>query len=745
MRHITSRRGIMESIRMQSISNDLYNNLRELLSEIEPLGDQKDPEFNQTVNDLKKIHNVLVFMRNSYERSIISITGLQGSGKTTFINQLYDLDSGILPENPGRGEVRPVLITEKKEIEHPQAFIRILNNDNKNHDDGDLDGRYTVIKQPITNQELYNQSKGTSPKTLWFELEVPYKYTMDENKSIVLLPGFENEDNHLSQQMLEYILNMSDRAILIIRKDSIANESNADMINKIKDEYKDINPLIVMSFGDVNPESNAEVMKTLTKELDIDEHQLVCKGEDRDSWVNDFLDKIDSFYDGNPELDQRKYKLLTSISKEIRMHVNTIDEQTKAKLEEKELESAVKDIGSDKDKTHRLILLKKEQLLNQLKRQLQADIQPAKNEAFKEHIAYIDNNESRFKAVKSMFKADALKHAIQHQEKIEKIWSEVITKHDIEQKIYASATSSILKLERDNFGTKQDQVSEPNQLLSFSKIDQKKQSNEVEEYSKEIEIEDTIYRNQMEKINKYFDVDNPIPEELGEKEIATLGIMATAMGRQLLASGELMTEIKEKYDNLGNVENDIQAFTNISEIEKETKKKINKFELNAVSNIFLTRSVLKGIPFVLGVDAAVDGELTLLGNASQALNEVGISISAKALLGWIGVGLITLKSLESLHLQTVRLNAKKMDLANKSQEIYSTIADDYIDGVLNVYSDIFDMMAARVVELQHTRTSNDPDYYSLKRIMYISNELKSNAKSFSKEVKHEKLLFEPTL
>ena len=47
-----------------------------------------------------------------FEKYIISISGLQGVGKTTLIKQIYSIPDELLPENIGRGEQLPILITE---------------------------------------------------------------------------------------------------------------------------------------------------------------------------------------------------------------------------------------------------------------------------------------------------------------------------------------------------------------------------------------------------------------------------------------------------------------------------------------------------------------------------------------------------------------------------------------------------------------------------------------------------------
>ncbi|AOM84455.1 dynamin family protein [Salisediminibacterium beveridgei] len=721
----------MESIKIQTLSNDLYKNLRDLLFEIDALGASKlaDEDQSETISELKKIHNLLVFMRNSFERSFVTITGLQGSGKTTFINQLYGFESNALPENPGRGEVKPILLTERKNLEEEQAYeIRL-------HNDG-----YSLEKIAISHNDLHNKSMSPSLKTLWFEFEVPFKYTMDENKSIVLLPGFESENsNHLSQEMLQYILNMSDRAILLIRKDMTANQRNSDMIEKIQNEYSDINPLVVMSFSDINPETNSEIMNTLIEELNIKKDQLICKGSDRDAWIQEFIEKVDSFNDGNAGLLKRKHQQLETISKEIRKNINEVNLWINEDIKNKELETLLKDMR--KDRTLISLQTKNKKVLDDIQKQLKNDLNPVKQNAKQEYKKYVNESETKMKSLKSFFNSDALENSMIYEEKIKDIWASNIKVQNIEKKLHVNSTSAIIQLENQYFGAIQSDSGKHSTLISFSSLN-KDTMDSSDILDEETFDENNIYINHLDHINNYFDWNEVAPIELNDKDLATLTIMGTALARQMISSSELIETSNQQYNEFGHKSGNLDEFKDIEKVADQTKKKINSFELNAISNIFLTRSVLKGIPVVLGVDAAVDGNMTLLGNASAALETVGISISAKALLGWIGAGLITLKTIETLHLQTVKLNAKKVDLAQKGEELFDVVTEDYIEGIMNIYKDIFKTIEQRYIDLQHKRTSNDPDYNSMKRIVYISNELKSNAQSFAKEVKNEKLLFE---
>ena len=66
----------------------------------------------ETKNELKLIYRKLLISEILFEKYIISVSGLQGVGKTTLIKQIYSIPDELLPENIGRGEQLPILITE---------------------------------------------------------------------------------------------------------------------------------------------------------------------------------------------------------------------------------------------------------------------------------------------------------------------------------------------------------------------------------------------------------------------------------------------------------------------------------------------------------------------------------------------------------------------------------------------------------------------------------------------------------
>ncbi|MCE7791516.1 hypothetical protein K8O68_03635 [Salipaludibacillus sp. CUR1] len=717
----------MDSVTLSNINRRLFLNLRKVLLEVESenIKNHKE-EAHEAIEHLKKIHNVLVFMMESFNREFISITGLQGSGKTTFLNELYDLGDEYLPENPSRGEVKPVLLTEKKEIKEPIAydvFFDFITN--------------KMVRQKIPRSELRNATLSPQESTLWFELEVPFQHIWDDSKSIALLPGFETEASHASQNMLEHILNLSEAAVLVTRKDIFARNTNAEMITKIKEKYGEINPIVLLSFADINPEQNQTIKSQLLEEFDVESEQVVLKTAIKNEWLEHFYSAINNFQYSQSGLEKRRYELLTELSKDLSYNLRKIEKLIETELQNKEINKAIGRIGAEPNlnKLSRL----KTKVLKQVKKDTDEVLAGVRRSAKESFNNFVDKNENWKTGTKAFFSADALKTSMEYEKKIAEIWEKSLNDKQIDQAMYQKSTDIIIGMENDYKRLDKKCTPPPatadSEFFDFTSI---KKVEDKEVFA--LKEDQIIYNKSLQKINKYFDLKEIDPDDLQRQEIITLGIIANTLARQVFPAAGILDAAKEQIKDPTNV---MDKRPDIKKAEKEAKDKIKSFEKNAVVNIFMTRTILKSIPIVLGVDAAIDGELNILQNASAALASVGITVSAGALLGIVGGSLLLLKSLETIHVQTVKRNERKIGLSQQGASIFDNLAEDYSQSVVGIYEDIYNRVEEMYAEIVNERLTDSTDYLSHKKVLYLTNELKKDTKAFSKEVKNAKLLFEP--
>lgn len=122
------------------------------------------------LNRLTELYNKLALTDLMAERSLLAITGLQGTGKTTLMKNLYDLPESILPSNSSRGERLPVFFTEK-DIQSIETYVYRFSNE---------ENMKVKIERVKIDEETFNRiSMNPIPKTdLWLECIVPNRYLM---------------------------------------------------------------------------------------------------------------------------------------------------------------------------------------------------------------------------------------------------------------------------------------------------------------------------------------------------------------------------------------------------------------------------------------------------------------------------------------------------------------------------------------------------------------------------------------
>lgn len=114
-----------------------------------------------TVENEKKIHDAqktlfrairkLAIAIEFQNRQIISISGLQGAGKSTMMQTFFGLPDGVLKVSTGRGEQIPVLISEHEGCEKYETFAICLDH---------TQNGYERIEKRIGTEDFLKYSSG---------------------------------------------------------------------------------------------------------------------------------------------------------------------------------------------------------------------------------------------------------------------------------------------------------------------------------------------------------------------------------------------------------------------------------------------------------------------------------------------------------------------------------------------------------------------------------------------------------
>lgn len=330
----------------------LYRNTRELLIYTDRLGIKREHE--KLLENIRK----LALANELASHRVIAVAGLQGAGKTTLISTLYNIEGAV---TLGRGEVFPVFITERKDCKKTTYYeISIVKNVSS----------YSQEKKIINPDDFVIKAKGDSEcsSTLYFEIEVPYQHTKNENISFMLLPGFENEKSSW-QNLVDFSLNCSDSVLFVMTESLFADISNEKLLTKIRDNFK--NAIYVFSHSASYSEEKKSDLATecIAKQGLKSKNQIIfsdsySEAEKNKEWITQLEEALDEYTNSaNCGFKSRKY--IEDIVSDCRTIVINIGE----KLDDLEEHQAITDLVEND--WLRVFDSKKEKVRKQLKREIE--------------------------------------------------------------------------------------------------------------------------------------------------------------------------------------------------------------------------------------------------------------------------------------------------------------------------------------------------------------------------------------
>ncbi|MBQ3007162.1 MAG: hypothetical protein IJD78_06335 [Clostridia bacterium] len=276
----------------------LYRSVASLIRCQSYLGDVSRKSIDKLENLARKME-VSTYVQ---QKEIIAVAGMQGTGKSTLIKNLYDLPDDILRISSERGEKIPVFITEKEELSDGQykaceVYFEL--------------GRKTSCE--IDVNEISRKSR-RGGNTAYIELFVPYKIFCRDNAGFVLLPGFEKNQNKEMDtdynSLMEYTLHFSKAVILATENSGIANAEIYSLMDILGKNFVPGNCIFAITKCDGLDDVQCSELKESLKEICLDSEiaiasdQIICTGEYRnaemnDKWKQEIVDAIGSRIDYN--------------------------------------------------------------------------------------------------------------------------------------------------------------------------------------------------------------------------------------------------------------------------------------------------------------------------------------------------------------------------------------------------------------------------------------------------------------
>ena len=721
-------------VNINLLTVDLFNRWRSLLGEV--IGSNLDSLPVEAIDRMKDLHNKLALTILTQERYLLAVTGLQGAGKTTLVKRLYNLDNKYLRDNDGRGEKRPILITES-DVSEPVGYVSKSNYTVKHG--------FVIQSEIVTPDEFDRIAKSPKKEEIWLELKVPFHHFHDENKSLILLPGFEKDKEELSQQLLEHVLYLSTSSIVVFRKDTFARANNLEMMDRVKEIYDNVKPIYVLTHGDVNPENNEKIIEQFIEivQMDITETDRVIMSGDpslfQNNWIEEVINMIGKYAFLTDESEEKKVALLNSLFGDIRNEIYTLEEFFK-KQEEKAILS---DQNSFEKNTYRLVEqfeVMYERILNDLEKNILDSLQGRKEKAKEYFNAYVKENEGFWKGVLNKFSPNALKDEEKIQAAIKQAWTEAdgtkpeveiinVTTGYIEERanllkdpIVKEQADSTLKKERAN-------------RFKLTGLEDKTEKTPRGEYSvqitekpKAISLAEAKKMTSLQRIDTFFAKDREKGDlvPLYREDLKMLTLMGTMLCRQGLYEKQLWDQNASEIGSQESV-----TFTAVGDLNTNALDKTLDGMKDFSDKISgFTPAILKTIPLVLGVDVILDGQADLVLHATNALTGIGLAITPLQLLGAIGGAVALVYGVNAVQHAVHDTNQRQLKLARAGHHAINQIPEIQTKAYIQSLRQVFEKMADHLAEVHKERLGeydNDAQiesiHYSLRRIKLVNNQL----------------------
>lgn len=211
-------------------------------------------------------------------RQIISVSGLQGAGKSTMMQTFFGLPEGILKVSTGRGEQIPVLISEHGNCKKYETYAICLERS---------DSGYKRVEKGISPDEFIKYSSGDvadDDNVIYLELHLPYKRIEDSSIAFMLLPGFEDRQDYW-KELIEFSLKCSNAAIFAFDQARYSKMQNKVVLEKVKKGFKD-SLIYAITRCDISEETASEFRQKCITELEVHPDRIVNVGMFKDAAKN---------------------------------------------------------------------------------------------------------------------------------------------------------------------------------------------------------------------------------------------------------------------------------------------------------------------------------------------------------------------------------------------------------------------------------------------------------------------------
>lgn len=704
---------------MESIIDQSYlARLKQLIISLKLL----DKKFVGFSNKEKLIKNMMesynkLFLYDLYQgKQLITVTGLQGAGKTRLVRELFDIPEELLPENNSRGEKLPIFISEDN-VNEPVLFRNFVVSTEEGH---------SIRKEKLSRNDFYKKSMNPNEnEDLWLECVVPSNFLRDNDKVIVLLPGYEKSNKDFSQKLLDFIVQMSTFSILVLNKNTYARKSTDKLLKVIEEKFENLSPIITLTHGDEGKEQNEIIRNSVIEEMEIDNpERVIVTGRTEVlgiDWKQKMIKEMEKLW-GEKVFREGHNSSLSELIDSLQDDI----EKVLTELITVEKKNNINEIIKSTVKTPANLFRQEfESYLDQLETQLQENVDHVNFD--EEIIELVKENTGMWKSFKKFITGETFEEKINFEKDLKNIWESKKKIPEISLKVTNKLMySSIESLETRQTGKLIKQFEKLDTTLpkNVKRINDSTQTNESLDLADTI---NTVSNQQLEKIdfemldssiiniNSYFmqniKSSNSYPVSLKRNDYDALVFMGAQFLNNFMAVGN-------KYDlNL----DDISTTEKLNNVVFEISDSPYKDESFKV----LKRSMMS-LPIILGIDVAVDGEADIL-NLIPAMVEsagslvVGLKMSAAAVAGW-STGILTAGSTLFVIKQVMNdVNKSQFDINNNANYFIQEMKKAYVNSIVKSQKIIFEDMERKLVRHESSLRGEDELIGQLEECIYLAS------------------------
>ncbi|HOF59562.1 MAG TPA: hypothetical protein PK802_00330 [Candidatus Cloacimonadota bacterium] len=622
----------------------INDNILHILALMDNIGDN---ELSDRQTELTELYRKSFIMQTLTDRYVIAVTGTQGVGKTTLLAKLYNVEDGVLPTNQGRGEQIPILFTERKPGEQKAYMHRIAC----------PNGSLEIMRDEIDRKKVQSLSMNYNPTTdLFIELEVPEAVFYCDTKHFLLLPGIESKNDYM-YNLTWSALRTAANCVIVMFSNAYAREDTRTLIQRLNEDFKNSEPVFVLTMADQTTDGNESFKKTIMHDLNIEEDRIVISGTS-----DDLIEKW-------PE----RFK------KTLQRYSASTGESIKVKCDNmKELLADLKDIRIELDNFLKKFDIKKQFEDLRVDRYLlsfNTEFQKIRNEICDEFHKHMDDFENRMntaiqKRIKdksfwqelwnSFIKRD-ITRLIEFQQMIADCLGEAIENHFIELGFLKSIESSqITHLYANQIGQFDKSLDQLSQALVYSQTDLSLA------ISNSDLVRDIIHLYHPDKSEKIQQVGPSF-----ENTLKTIPHLFTELVRlNLLVPNAFKNQVEDKY-------------LYISATPDTTKR-----ALEIYSEYKPTLSNALGA--IIGLDMAMDGQLDLFNILENFIPQTAGKL-AESVTAAIGVAMIVFHSYDYLSNLVNRTQIRELETAHAIvADIRKHIENEFIhkyDRAVRIFSE----------------------------------------------------------